>query len=74
MIPLLGSFICRFRGHRWRRLRKGERTYIPADGLGMLSPDNYRACDRCGITRKVKRRARLKVVDELTEANRTRSE
>ena len=57
MIGKLHCYIVRLFGwsHVWRRLRKGETSYIPASQVP-FDPVQHRVCDRCHIVRAVKRR------------------
>lgn len=34
MIHFIAKAICNFKGHVWRRLHKGETSYIPAEQEG----------------------------------------
>jgi hypothetical protein len=58
MIKLLGKTVCfLLRSHKWRRLRKGESSYIPAEQVPFV-PALHRVCDRCKIVRAVAPRVR----------------
>jgi len=52
---MIGALICRFKGHVWRRFRKGESSYIPAEQVP-FDPKSHRVCNRCGAVRQVKAR------------------
>jgi len=47
------AWVCRFMGHRWRRLRKAETS---PGGPVNLPVGNYRICARCGATKLVRLR------------------
>ena len=46
---VFGILVCRFRGHAWRRLHKGEVTAYPDRGV-------VRICARCGDEKLAKMR------------------
>ncbi len=50
---MIGKIICwMLRAHKWRRLRKGETSYIPASQFA-FAPEQHRVCDRCHVVREV---------------------
>ena len=56
MKTLLGKTVCfLLRAHKWRKLRKGESSYIPADRVPFV-PENHRVCNRCGMVRRKQQR------------------
>lgn len=56
MKHLIGSLICFLaQSHKWRRLRKGETSYIPAEQVP-FDPKAHRTCGRCGIVRAIRER------------------
>lgn len=65
MIDFLGSIICRWKGHKWRRMTKKELDTGVIPG---------RICDRCGATRAVRARKAKPLPDPVHEANRTHYE
>ncbi len=53
-MKLLGKVVCALlRRHAWRRLRKGETSYIPAERVP-FDPKAHRVCDRCHAVRAVR--------------------
>jgi len=53
---MIGKLICwLLRRHKWRKLRKSETSYIPAEQIPFV-PAHHRVCNRCGIVRAVKAR------------------
>jgi len=62
---MIFRLICWLRGkHKWRKLRKGERSYIPASQVSFIAGD-HKACDTCGIVMAIKRRKRPITTDGI---------
>ena len=61
---MIAGIICYFRGHVWRRLRKGEvsvreSAYAKLPIFGMAEGiASLRICNRCKLVRQVKARAK----------------
>ena len=45
--------------HKWRKMRKGEKSYIPSEQQPFGPVSNYKVCRRCDAVVRINKRVKV---------------